>query len=53
MEKIADEKQGKNWIGIDGSTVLSMGVHTRATGTDDLAHTSNEGTNEGNNGGEA
>ena len=53
MEKIEDEKQGKNWVSIDGSTVLSMGVHTRATGADDLAHTSNQGTNEGNNGGEA
>ena len=53
MEKIADEKQGKNWISIDGTTVLSMGVHTRATGADDLAHTNNEGTNKSNNGGEA
>ena len=53
MEKIADEKQGKNWISIDGSTVLSMGVHTRATGADDLAHTSNQGTNKGNDGGKA
>ena len=52
MEKLADEKQGKNWISIDGSTVLSMGVHTRATGANDLARTSNEGTNQGNNGGE-
>ena len=53
MEKIEDEKQGKTWISIDGSTVLSMGVHTRATGADDLAHTSNEGTNQSYNGGEA
>ena len=53
MEKIADEKQGKNWISIDGSTVLSMGVHTRATGADDLARTSNAGENEGYNGGKA
>lgn len=53
MEKIADEKQGKNWISIDGTTVLSMGVHTRAAGADDLAHTNNEGTNKGDNGGEA
>ena len=52
MEKIADEKQGKNWISIDGSTALSVGVHTRATGANDLAHTSNEGTNQGNDGGE-
>jgi hypothetical protein len=53
MEKIADEKQGKNWISIDGSTALSVGVHTRATGADNLAHTSNEGTNKGNDGGKA
>ena len=53
MEKIEDEKQGKTWISIDGSTVLSMGVHTRATGADDLAHTSNEGTNQSYDGGEA
>ena len=55
MEKLADEKQGKNWVSIDGSTVLSMGVHTRATGADDLAHTdtSNQGTNQGNDGGKA
>jgi len=55
MEKLADEKQGKNWISIDGSTVLSMGVHTRATGADEFAHTdtSNQGTNESNDGGKA
>jgi hypothetical protein len=53
MEKIEDEKQGKNWIDIDGTTVLSLGVHTRANGANDLAHTSNAGANEGNNGGEA
>ena len=49
LEKIEDEKQGKTWVSIDGSTVLSMGVHTRATGADDLAYTSNAGANEGNN----
>ena len=53
MEKIEDEKQGKTWISIDGSTVISVGIHTRATGADDLAHTSNAGANEGNNGGKA
>ena len=53
MEKIEDEKQGKNWISIDGTTVLTVGVHTRATGADDLAYASNAGENEGNNGGEA
>jgi hypothetical protein len=53
MEKIEDEKQGKTWISIDGSTVISVGIHTRATGADDLAHTSNAGANEGDNGGKA
>jgi len=53
MEKIEDEKQGKTWISIDGTTVLSLGVHTRATGADDLAHTGDASQNEGYNGGEA
>jgi hypothetical protein len=53
MEKIEDEKQGKNWISIDGSTAISVGVHTRATGADDLAHTSNERANQSYDGGEA
>jgi hypothetical protein len=53
MEKKQDELQGKKWISIDGTTVLSVGVHTRATGADDLAYSSNAGENEGNNGGEA
>jgi hypothetical protein len=53
MEKIEDEKQGKTWISIDGSTVISVGIHTRATGADDLAHTGNAGANEGYDGGEA
>lgn len=53
MEKIEDEKQGKTWISIDGSTVISVGIHTRATGADDLAHTSNERANQSYDGGEA
>jgi hypothetical protein len=53
MEKIEDEKQGKTWVSIDGSTVLSMGVHTRANGANDFAHTSNAGENESYDGGEA
>ncbi len=54
LEKIEDEKQGKTWISIDGSTnVPVVGIHTRATGANDLAHTSNAGENEGYNGGEA
>jgi hypothetical protein len=57
MEKIEDEKQGKNWISIDGTTVLSVGVHTRANAANDFAFTStstgNAGADEGDNGGEA
>jgi len=53
MEKKQDELQGKKWISIDGSTVLSVGVHTRANGANDLAYSSNAGENEGNDGGEA
>ncbi len=53
MEKKQDELQGKKWISIDGTTVLSVGVHTRANGANDLAYSSNAGENEGNNGGEA
>jgi GTP1/Obg family GTP-binding protein len=53
MEKKQDELQGKKWISIDGTTVLTVGVHTRATGADDLAYASNAGENEGNNGGKA
>jgi hypothetical protein len=53
MEKKQDELQGKKWISIDGTTVLSVGIHTRATGADDLAYASNAGENESNNGGEA
>ena len=53
MEKKQDELQGKKWISIDGTTVLSVGVHTRATGADDLAYSSNAGENKGNDGGEA
>ena len=54
MEKIEDEKQGKNWISIDGTTVLSVGVHTRANAVPDVAgRTDYDSSDEGNNGGEA
>jgi len=54
MEKIEDEKQGKNWISIDGTTVLSVGVHTRANAVPDVAgRTDYESAYEGNYGGEA
>jgi hypothetical protein len=53
MEKKQDELQGKKWISIDGTTVLRVGVHTRANGANDLAYSSNAGEDEGNYGGEA
>jgi len=53
MEKLEDEKQGKTWISIDGTTVLSVGVHTRAIGANDLAQSNNESQNQGYDGGEA
>ena len=54
MEKIEDEKQGKNWISIDGTTVLSVGVHTRANAVPDVAgRTDYDSSDEGYNGGEA
>ena len=54
IERSFDEQEGKNWIGIDGFTNLSVGTHTRANGADYLGtYTGNEGENEGNNGGEA
>ena len=53
MEKNQDELQGKKWIGIDGITNLSVGIHTRANGANDFAHSDNQGENQSNNGGEA
>jgi hypothetical protein len=52
MEKKQDELQGKNWIDIDGSTTLSVGIHTRANGTP-TPSTSSGRENKGYNGGEA
>jgi hypothetical protein len=53
MEKKQDELQGKKWVSIDGLTNISVGIHTRANGANDFAYTSNQGENQGNNGGEA
>lgn len=53
MEKIEDEKQGKNWISIDGTTVLSVGVHTRANNVPPFGDPADAGEDEGYNGGEA
>ena len=54
IERTFDEQEGKKWIGIDGLSNLTVGTHTRANGANSLVTvTSNEGTNKGNNGGEA
>jgi len=53
MEKNEDELQGKKWVGIDGLTNLSVGIHTRANGANDFAPSSNQGENQSDNGGEA
>jgi hypothetical protein len=57
MEKVFDEQEGKKWLGIDGTTNLSVGTHTRANAANDLTFTStstgNTRENEGDNGGEA
>ncbi len=50
-EKANDEAQGRKWIDIDGNTNI---VDTRSTSTPALAgQASNQGENEGNNGGKA
>ena len=52
QEKANDEQQGKKWLDLDGTTSASqLGVRTLAT--TDAPSTSNNGENEGNNGGEA
>jgi hypothetical protein len=54
VERQFDEQQGKKWLDLNGTTNLSVGVHTRATGADDL-YTSQTSFSQdkGNNGGEA
>ena len=56
VERQFDEQQGKKWLDINGTTNLSVGVHTRATGADDLyaPQTSNSNSqNQSNDAGEA
>jgi len=53
MEKAFDEQEGKRWLDINGVTNLSVGTHTRANGANSFVHTSNEGQDKSNNGGEA
>jgi hypothetical protein len=48
-EKAFDEQMGKKWLDINGTTTASeLGLRPNAT-----PETSNTGTNQGNNGGEA
>jgi predicted RNase H-like nuclease (RuvC/YqgF family) len=54
VERQFDEQQGKKWLDISGNTVLSVGVHTRATGADNLyISQTNSNQDKSNNGGEA
>ena len=53
IEKAFDEQEGKKWVGIDGTTKLSVGTHTRANGTPAFGDPADAGADEGNYGGEA
>jgi hypothetical protein len=53
IERKFDEKEGKDWTGIDGFANLSVGTHTRANGTPSFGDPADAGEDEGNNGGEA
>ena len=56
MEKKTDEQEGKTWLDLSGNTVPVVGVRIRTAdgrGAPVLKGHSNEGTNQGNNGGEA
>jgi len=56
VERQFDEQQGKKWLDLNGNTGISVGIHTRATGADNLytSQTSNSSSQDkGNDGGEA
>jgi hypothetical protein len=53
IERKFDEKEGKDWTGIDGFANLSVGTHTRANGTPPFGDSADAGEDEGNDGGEA
>ena len=53
VERQFDEQQGKKWIDLSGNTVPSVGIHTRATGADNLYTSQTSGKAQGNDGGEA
>ena len=51
-EKVSDERMGKSWIDITGSTAIGE-LGTRASGTIIIPPTTHNRENQGNNGGEA
>ena len=53
IEKAFDEQEGKKWVGIDGTTKLSIGIHTRANGTPPFGDPADAGEDEGDDGGKA
>ena len=53
IERKFDEKEGKDWTGIDGFANLSVGTHTRANGTPPFGDPADAGEDEGDYGGEA
>jgi hypothetical protein len=53
IEKAFDEQKGKKWFDINGSTTLTVGTHTRATGADTHTSSRDEQEDESHNGGEA
>ena len=53
IERKFDEKEGKDWTGIDGFANLSVGTHTRANRTPPFGDPADAGADEGNYGGEA
>ena len=53
IEKAFDEQKGKKWVGIDGTTKLSVGTHTRANGTPPFGDPADAGEDEGDYGGKA
>jgi len=56
MEKKTDEQEGKTWLDLDGNTIPVVGVRIRTAdgrGAPVIKDHINEGTNEGNDGGEA
>ena len=54
VERQFDEQQGKKWIYLSGSTVFSVGIHTRATGADNLyTSQTSSSQNQSDDGGEA